>query len=124
MQDDVFNKSKASIRSKDTYFCMSEHGDKCLHDLADVNFFRQNQEFAPSLHKHPCHEKLLHHHCHSDHSMKSLVEGGALGIHYCESVHENDCKEQCKSCLEECHSCALDVSFGGKRKLTDPTEAQ
>ena len=24
--------------------------------------------------------------------------------------------------MDECDSCALDVSFGGKRKLTDPSE--
>jgi len=57
--------------------------------------------------------------------MKSLAYNG--GIHICESLYDKDglpenCEEQCRSCIDDCDSCALDVSFGEKRKLTDPSD--
>ena len=82
--------------------------------------------FGGRNHRHPCHEKFSHHHCHSNHSMKSLSPRRG-DIHYCESCSDdqphlghNSCKEECASCVDDCDSCALDVSFGGnKRKITE-----
>ena len=42
-----------------------------------------HDEKEDAEHFHPCHLERVHHHCHSDHSMKSIPP--IDGVHFCES---------------------------------------
>ena len=93
----------------------SFHSDVNHCDGLDVGgHCNGHQEVKP--HRHPCHKKRLHRHCHSDHSMHSLMQSGS--IHYLGGsgdLMDEYCSEQCQSCIDNCEECALDVSFGKKK---------
>ena len=50
--------------------------------------------------------------------MQNLAKSECNGeIHLCNQSHEeNDCMEECQSCIDNCDSCQLDLSYGACEK--------